>query len=192
MASGQAFSILNQTTGTATTHLELANKSREYVSVQLTEATFQLFISIFENFFCDLIRLWLTAYPRNLLGKKIDFKEVLDAPDKDAITARVVNKEVNELLYDRPAEWFAYLEEKAKLGCPSPAEIARIAEAKASRDVLVHNRGVASKTYVFKAGTLARYTEGQRIDIPEYYHRETWELLRKVVTDIADAAAAKI
>ena len=68
----------------------------------------------------------------------------------------------------------------------------KIAEAKASRDVLVHNRGVASKTYESKAGKLARYKDGQRIDIPEYYHRQTWELLRKVVMDISNAAIAKV
>lgn len=179
------------TTGTVTTHVELAGKSRGYVAEQLAEATFQQFIAIFENYFFNLVRLWLTAYPKNLSGKKVDFKDVLDAPDKDAITARVVSKEVNEILYDRPTGWFDYLEDKAKLGCPTPDEIAKIAEAKASRDVLVHNRGVASKTYESKAGTLARYKDGQWIDIPEHYHRETWELLRKVVTDVSNAAIAK-
>lgn len=69
--------------------------------------------------------------------------------------------------------------------------INRIAEAKASRDVLVHNCGVASKTYESKAGRLARHEEGHRIDIPEHYHRQTWELLRKVVMDISNAAIAK-
>jgi hypothetical protein len=84
------------------------------------------------------------------------------------------------------------LEDKAKLGCPTPNEIDRIAEAKASRDVLVHNRGLASKTYASKAGKLARYQDGQRIDIPEHYHRDTWELIRKVITDISNAAIAKV
>jgi hypothetical protein len=189
--SGQTLSVRNMTTGTVTTHVELAGKSRGYVAEQLAEATFQQFISIFENYFFDLVRLWLTAYPKSLSGKKVDFKDVLDAPDKDAITARVVSKEVNEILYDRPTGWFDYLEDKAKLGCPTQDEIARIAEAKASRDVLVHNRGVASKTYESKAGKLGRYKDGQRIDIPEHYHRQTWELLCKVVSDLSGATIAK-
>lgn len=53
---------------------------------QLAEATFQQFIAIFENYFFDLLRLWLMAYPQSLVGKKVDFKAILDAPDKDAIT----------------------------------------------------------------------------------------------------------
>jgi hypothetical protein len=192
IAAGNTFSNRNMTTGTVTTQADLAGKARGYVAEQLAEATFQQFISIFENFFLDLLRLWLTAYPQSLSGKKVDFQAVLDAPDKDAITSLVVNKELTEVLYDRPTGWFKYLEDKVKLGCPTPDEIDRIAEAKASRDVLVHNRGVASKTYESKAGRLARHKDGQRIDIPEHYHRETWELIHKVITDISNAAIAKV
>lgn len=191
VAHGETFSIRNVTTGSVTTQADLAGRSRGYVAEQLTGATFQQFVSIFENYFFDLVRLWLTAFPKNLSGRKVDFEDVLDAPDKDAITAQVVSRELNEILYKRPTSWFDYLEDKAKLGRPAPDEIARIAEAKATRDVLVHNRGIASKTYESKAGTLARYVAGQRIDIPEHYHRQTWELLRKVVTDISNAAIAK-
>lgn len=192
VAAGYTLTIRNMTTGTVTTQAELAAKARGYVAEQLAEATFQQFISIFENYFFDLLRLWLIAYPQNLMGKKVDFKAVLDAPDKEAITLLVVNKELNEIAYDRPTEWFAYLEDKAKLGCPTPDEIDRIAEAKASRDVLIHNRGIASKLYESKAGKRARYKDGQRIDIAESYHRDTWELLRKVITDISNAAIAKV
>ncbi len=191
ISAGETFASHNAATGTVTTHAELPAKGRGYVDQQLTEATFQQFIAIFESFFFDLLRLWLTAYPQNLLGKKVDFKDVLEAADKDAITLLVVNKELNELLYERPAAWFAYLDNKVKLGCPTADEIERIAEAKASRDVLMHNRGVAGKIYLAKAGNLARHTLGQRIDIPEPYHRAIWELIQKGITDVADAAIAK-
>lgn len=192
IAAGRSFSLRSTTTGTLTTEADLLVKSRQYVAEQLAEATFQQFISIFENYFFDLLRLWLLAYPQNLIGKKVDFKVVLDAPDKDAITSYVVGRELNEILYERPLGWFAYLEDKAKLGCPTADEIDRISEAKASRDVLVHSRGVASKTYESKAGRLVRYKDGQRIDIPEHYHRATWELIRKVVGDISNSAIAKL
>jgi hypothetical protein len=184
IAAGNTFTIRNMTTGTVTTQTDLAARARGYVAEQLTEATFQQFISIFESFFFDLLSVWLMTYSASLGGRKVDFKAILDAPDKDAITQLVVKKEVNEVLYDRVTKWFDYLEEKAKLGCP--------AVAKASRDVVVHNRGIANKTYEAKAGQLARYKEGDRIDIPESYQRETWELIRKVVSDISNAAIAKV
>jgi hypothetical protein len=191
VAAGLKFTFRNITTGTETTETELAGKVRGYVDEQLTEATFQQFISIFENYFFGLLRLWLMAYPQSLAARKVDLKVVLDAPDKDAITLLVVNKEINEIMYERPASWFAYLESKVKLGCPAADEIEWITEAKASRDLLIHNRGVANRTYELKAGKLARYKDGQRIDIQEQYHRKTWQLICKVVADVADAAIAR-
>ena len=191
ITSGHAFTIRNRITGTITTQAELAAKARGYVAEQLAEASFQQFIAIFENFYFELLRLWLTAYPRSLGKKTVDFKTILELPDRDAITRLVVGKELNEILYERPTEWFAYLDDKVKLGCPSPDEVGRIAEAKASRDVLAHNQGIANNIYESKATSHARFRDGERLIIPEQYHRETWELLRKVVFDVSDAAIAK-
>lgn len=192
IAAGHSFINRNTLTGTVTSQADLATKARGYVAEQLNEATFQQFVAIFEHFLFELLRLWLTAYPGSLGGKKLDFKLVLDSPDKDSIIALVVRKELNEVLYDRPAGWFDYLESKARLGCPSVDEIERIAEAKASRDVLVHGRGIVGKTYESKAGNLARWKDGDRISITDQYHREIWGLLRKVISDVSAAGIVKV
>jgi hypothetical protein len=191
IATGYKLSVRNTTTGTVTTETDLTGKARGYVAGQLAEATFQQFISVFESYFFDLLRLWLRAYPQSLGNKDVKFQAILDAPDKDAIASLVVAEEVVRILYRRPADWFAYLEDRAKLGCPTAEEVERLAEAKASRDVLVHERGVANATYESKAGKFVRFKAGERIEIPENYHRDTWELLRKVVADVSDAAIQK-
>lgn len=191
ISGGRTIYFQNVITGTVTTQENLLAKARGYVTEQLAEATFQQFLSIFENFCFELLCLWLMTYPQSLGKKTVDFKTILELPDKEAITELVVRKELNEVLYDRPAEWFTYLEDRAKLGCPSVNEIERIAEAKATRDVLVHNRGIANKTYEAKAGNLSRFRLGDRIETPEDYHQETWELIRKIVSDISNAAIAK-
>ena len=189
--AGNKFTIRNMTTGTVTREAQLAAKARGYVAEYLAEATFQQFVSVFENFYFDLLRLWLMTYPQSLGDKELRFKNVLEAADKEAVTLHIVNKELNEIAYERPKEWFSYLETRARLGRPSPMEVERLSETKASRDVLAHNRGVANKIYESKAGNAARYKDGERVEIPEHYHRETWELIRKVITDLSDAAAAK-
>ncbi len=189
--SNTKFTIRNKITGSVTDQTALSTHIEEYIQKELAEATFQQFISTFESFFFDFLRLWLTAYPRSLGGKKVDVKFILDAPDKDAILQHAIGKELNEVMYERPSAWFAYLDEKVKLDCPSADEIERLAEAKAARDVLVHNRGVVGKSYALKAGRCARYQEGDRMDIAEPYHRETWDLLQKVVADLSAAGLAK-
>ncbi len=191
MGEGSSSVLRSNQTGTVTTETELVGRARDYIKRQLPEATFQQFISIFEAFVVDLMRLWLFSYPGSLSKKQVDFGTVLELPDRDAITWFVVDKELNEITYKLPAEWFEYMDEKMTLGLPTKEEIAKFTEAKASRDVLVHNRGIANKIYESKAGKLARYRADERIEIPGDYHRDTWELIRKLVTDISDAAIAK-
>ncbi len=192
IASGRKIAVRSEVTGTMTRDIDLDAKSEGYIDEQLSEATFQQFIAIFENFYFEFLGLWLTAYPRSLGKKMVDFQTILDLPDKEAITQLVVRKELNDVLYDRPAGWFAYLEEKVKLGCPSAGEVERIAEIKATRDVLAHNQGIVNKIHGAKAGVLARFPEGSRIEISERYHRESWELIHKVASDLSDAAIAKL
>src|SRR5436190_18794725 len=84
VASGRTFKFRKTITGSITTQIDLTTKARGYIAEQLAEATFQQFIAIFEGYFFDLLRIWLMAYPRNLSGRKVDFKSVLDAPDKNS------------------------------------------------------------------------------------------------------------
>ena len=189
---GLVFATTNAPTATEVTGATLVEKSRGYVARQLTEATFQQFHSIFEDFVLKAVRYCLSANPKSLSEKVVKFATILGASDLDSIRSYVIDKEADDVLRGRPADWFAYLESLAKLGCPTPNVIERIAEARASRDVLVHNGGVAGKVYTAKAGHLARHPKGERLEVDVVYHRATWELLRKVVTDVSDGVAAKI
>jgi hypothetical protein len=191
LGEGNSTVLQSKQTGTATTEAELAGRAREYIKQQLPEATFQQFISIFEAFLVDFMRLWLLSHAESLSKKQVDFKTVLELPDKAAITRFVVDNELNQIAFESPAKWFKYMEARAKLGLPARDEIEKFAEAKASRDVLVHNRGIANKIYESKAGALARYKAEERIDIPGDYHKDTWQLMLKMVADISDAAIAK-
>ena len=53
--AGRKFVIRNKATGTLTTPSDLAGKVRRYVAEHVVEATFQQFVSIFENFFFELL-----------------------------------------------------------------------------------------------------------------------------------------
>jgi hypothetical protein len=169
----------------------LVGRAQRYVRDYLMSSTFQHFVSLFEDFFFDLLRHWLAAYPANLSRRQVDFGTVLKSPDQAALVLAVVDKELNELRCERVADWFGYLERLAKLGCPTFDEVARIAEIKASRDILVHNKGIANATYLSKAGSRARYRDGDRLELLDRYHRESWETIRKVVQDVSAAAILK-
>ncbi len=197
---GRKFTIRNQATGNTVDEVELSTLVQGYVTGSLASATFQHFVSLFERFVFDLLSLWLTKYPDSLSANQLEFQTVLEAPDKDAIVAAVVQKKVHGLSYKRVDEWFAYLENIAKLGCPNQDQIEQLAEIKASRDVLVHNNGIANAIYVDKANSIhvdnskkrARFSDGDKLELPEQYHRDSWQLIRQVVTDVANAAINKL
>jgi hypothetical protein len=191
VGEGRKFTLLNKTTGTVIDQQALVNLTQRYVTDYLASFTFQHFVSLFEEFFFDLLHLGLVADPGSLAKKQLEFGIVLKAPDRAAITHAVVDKELNELKYERVTDWFEYLEKLVKLGCPTTDEMEKIAEIKASRDILVHNKGMVNASYLLKAGKRARYKEGERLKIPEPYHRESWQTIGKVIRDISDAAIKK-
>lgn len=191
---GHTYEIAIAETGMVTTLAELAVQAEDYVAGYLAESVFQHFVSFFEDFVFELLRLWLSAYPAGIPNKDkkpVDLATIIDAIDKEAIVGLVIERELNDLRYTRPAAWFKYLNDRVKHGCPTDEQIERLAEIKVSRDILIHNRGIVNATYRDKAGTRARYKLGQRLEIPESYLRETWQLIQDVVGELATAAIAK-
>lgn len=182
----------NPATGTTTTAQDLSALAVDYSTRHIAEATFLRFYSIFEVFVGDLLRLWLTEFPRGIGGKTFRLEDALDAGSLPALVARAVDHEVAEVTYKSPRKVLEYLERRIGTPLPPAAEIDGLAEAKATRDVLVHSRGVADAEYQAKAGPRARAAAGQRLDIPKPYHQGVWDLLNKLITDLSAAAVAKI
>jgi len=189
---GRQITIRNQETGSVVRETDLPGLAQEYITGYLAEATFQHFVSLFEDFIGDFLRLWLNEFPESLSAKKLDFDVVLQCSDKVDIVRSVVDKQVASLQYDRVPKWFDYIQGIVDLGCPTADEIERVAEVKASRDVLVHNKGIANAIYVDKSMGRARLAVGEKVDVPEHYHRESWQLVKKVITDVSNAGMSRL
>lgn len=187
---GRKIVLSNTVTGTRLTELDLLPVAQASVNDYLPSATVQQFVSLTETFLTDLVRLWLTAFPAHLKGQ-VDVQTVVAAPDKTAILRLLVDQYVVSMGYKRPAEWFKQLNTIVSLNLPADAEIEQFAEFKASRDVLVHNRGVVTQLYLDKAGARAGAALGQPLDLPDPYLHDGWRLCRKIVVDIGTAAAMK-
>ncbi|HEY2158639.1 MAG TPA: hypothetical protein VGH33_23615, partial [Isosphaeraceae bacterium] len=163
---GRPVSVENIDTGTVVDGPTLASLAQGYVTGYLAESVFQHLTTLFEDFLFGLLRCWLMAYPAAIPNKKdkpVDLATILDANDRDAIIETVIDRELDALKYKRPAAWFKYLAEHIKLGGPTGDQIEQLSEIKASRDVLVHSRGIVNEIYLNKAGARARYAAGQRL-----------------------------
>jgi len=192
VAANPGLSFYNPATGTTAAGADLVALARDYSTRHITEASFLQVLSAFEVFVGGLLRLWLRAFPRSIGGKTVKLEDALDAGDIPTLIDRLIDHELAEVTYKSPRKVFEYLERRIGLPVPPAAEIDQLAEAKASRDVLIHNSGIADAEYLTKAGALARYAAGQPIDIPKPYHRAVWELLLKLTADLANGAAAKV
>jgi hypothetical protein len=183
----------------------LESRVERYVTVRLAESTFRELSTLLEDWILGLIRLWLTTYPEDLdlnfdpasgqrRGRKqeevqIPLSRLLHLRDCTAILDALIERTVRDMTYERPEKWFRYLDSRVGLGCPDPAERARLYEMKAARDCLEHNRGVVSRDYLDKAGTAARFAEGELVRIDEPYLMACFALLRGVIERMAAAAA---
>jgi hypothetical protein len=188
---GRKISWQNRHTKSSITEKDVLARAQRYVEVELASSTLQQFVSIFENFLSDAVRCWILAYPKRISKRQLSGEDIFALPDKPAIIDALVEKELKDVFYDRPANWFEYVKAMVSIAPPDDSEAKEFAEIKATRDVLVHGQGVANVYYVDKAGALARAQPGQPLDIPGPYHQESWELICKLVRDIGTAMAAK-
>lgn len=181
----------NTSTKSSITQTDILARAQRFVEVELASSSLQQFVSIFENFFREIAHDWILAFPERVSNRQLSGRVILRLVDKAAIIDALVEKELQEVFYDRPMNWFEYMRKLTKITSPSDAEAEQFAEIKATRDVLVHGQGIANAFYVDKAAGLARAQPGQSLDIPGPYHQRSWELIRKLVYDIGTEMAAK-
>jgi hypothetical protein len=182
----------NRATGTRIDQDGLLALAPQYKRDYLATFTFRQFVSTFEVFLFSFLHRILLHNPWQFSRSQMEFEVVLKAADRDEIISGVILKQLNELKYDTLREWFVALNRAVALGCPSEDEIDTLAEVKAARDILEHNAGVVSDIYQRKAGKKARYATGEHIEIEDAYHLAAWSLIKKVVTDVTDAAILRL
>jgi len=192
--AGHAVNVRARETGVILSATELDGLAQHYVMVNLAESVFKDLTSLLEDWVFGLLEVWLLAYPKGIPNKEkkpISLADLLEAADFDTILRDVVRRELLSISYKRPAEWFAYLQDRVDLGCPTPDQLNDLAEIKASRDVLIHNRGIVNQAYLEKTGDRARFTDGARLDVPEPYLLASLKLVQRVIGDMAASALSK-
>ncbi|GHT95849.1 hypothetical protein AGMMS49545_19500 [Betaproteobacteria bacterium] len=156
------------------------------------EYALQSVIGETEAFLAFVLRAVLTKYPTKLVpgGKKLDISVVLDSASKDEIIDRLVDDKVASTLYGSPAEYLEALGQVVSTSIPSSVA-GPFAEVKATRDIVIHAKGIANGTYVKKARKYARVEPGVLIPVDHAYLRHATAVARKLVRFIAQAVQDK-
>lgn len=192
VGGGYRVDINDLATGTRIDQDGLVLLSPLYMRRYLMTFTFRQFVSIFEAFLFDFLHRVFLHNPWQFAERQLDFGTVLKAGGRDEVISAVLLRQLNELKYEPPREWFVALNRAVKLECPTVDEIDALAEIKATRDLLEHNSGVVNEVYRRKAGRKARYAVGDVVELDETYHLESWRLIKKVAQDVTDSAIARL
>ena len=140
-----------------------------------TNGIYQLTM-IIETMLGDLIRRIVSEYPDKLSPKRqIALKDILNANSVQEIHMKVTDKLLNELSYKSPREFAEEAKIFLSINLLECTAYHSYIEMKATRDVYIHNKGIVNETYVTKAGSHARASEGQELPITQIYFLEVYE-----------------
>jgi len=133
-------------------------------------------VVIVEAMLGDVIRALALKYPKKLGAKyRIPVGVVLSASSIEEIHLHTIDSVLNELSYKSPQDYATAVEELISvrlLECPS---FHQYVEIKATRDIHIHNRGVANEVYARKVGSHARVDSGHHLPVGSDYFLASYE-----------------
>jgi len=139
-------------------------------------------VTIVEAMFSDLIRHIILFYPDKLSAKRqISLQDVLKASAIEELHLLATNAFIHELSYKSPTDFAKEAQSILSVNLLECPAFHKYIEMKATRDVLIHNMGIANDIYVGKAGSHARVQAGQAIPITQVYFLEVYEACLQLI-----------
>lgn len=149
-------------------------------------------VAIIEDYLSVSLRTVLRWFPEKIakLQKSINITSVISYSNVNDLLLYIIDKQINELLYASPKEYFKSLEEILAIHINDDVKD-RYSEIKATRDLLVHNNGEVNETYARKSGAEARAIIGQNIPVDESYFDSCISTFKDLVKEIYEGLMAK-
>mgnify|MGYP001308186988 CR=1 FL=1 len=129
----------------------------------------------------SIIREVLMSYPNKIPNRrKIDVEVVLSGKSLDEVKLYLVNQILNELAYKSPREYAEEFEKIVGIKLLEQPVFHRYLELKATRDIHIHNSGIANEIYLTKAATLARVKAGEYLPVDLIYFLQSYEVCLQI------------
>jgi hypothetical protein len=149
---------------------------RRFMDHELYENFIVSAISQLESFLFETLRLVLIAYPHklkiNVKGLEIDRSVPLDSllgkDDLQAVLEEIIESRIVSISYANPKTYLQFVGKLAGIDVEDTA-FEEYLEIKATRDLLIHNAGIANALYLSKAGGKGRAAIGARVDLDQRY-----------------------
>jgi len=169
------------------TDKELQGIFASFLDRELYASLLATMVSTTESFLFEVLEHVLRLYPRKLtvtpqgnqVGRDIPIALLFESPDLPALVRSVIQSRLHSLAYASPRQYLAYFKEVTGVNTEEQAFSAFI-EIKATRDLIIHNRGVINDVYLGKAGDCPRGRDGDRIAIDKAYFKHAVAQMKRV------------
>ncbi|TDB63312.1 hypothetical protein [Arundinibacter roseus] len=149
-------------------------------------------VTTIEALLGDILRNTLVEFPVKISNKrKLDFELVLEAKSLDEIKTALVNSIINELSYKSPKDFAEEFTKYVGINLLEKPTFHKYIELKATRDIYIHNQGVANEIYLSKADSFARVKSGQYLPVDIQYFLQSYECCLQI-TEILEDTLNKI
>lgn len=155
---------------------QLLSKYQFLAFHQLSVNALVQLVTIVETMFGDVVRAVILRYPHKLGGKRsISVQAVLESITLEEVHLRATDSLLNELSYRSPAEFSESMQQLLSVNLLECPAFHHYMEIKATRDIFIHNRGIANDLYVRKAGSHTRVKSGTALPADIQYFLESYE-----------------
>ena len=155
------------------------------------DAIYQL-VTIMETLLNDILRLILIEYPNKIPSKKkVDVDCILSSDSIDQIKLTIVDSILNDIAYKSPKDYASEFDKYTGVNLLENPVFHKYIELKATRDIHIHNRGIANEVYLNKAGVVARVKNGQYLPVDIPYFLNSYEQCLQL-TEILEVELDKI
>jgi len=155
---------------------QLLSKYQFLAFHQLSVNALVQLVTLVETMLGDVVRAVVVRYPQKLGAKRnIPIQAVLESTSLDEVHLRATDALLNELAYKSPAEFAESIQPLLSINLLECPAFHRYVEVKGTRDIFIHNRGVANDVYVRKAGSHARVKSGMSLPADIQYFLESYE-----------------
>lgn len=166
---------------------ELREIYDRYIATDLYNNLLVAIVSQCESFLFDVLRLVLRTYPKKItmniqgveLKKVVDIDMVLNATDIENVRCALIEQRLHSVSYAKPADYLQFLNAIAHITTDDDA-FAQYIEIKATRDIIIHNAGIANPTYLAKAGPKARVAAEERLPMNAEYFDHCVATIKRV------------
>jgi hypothetical protein len=178
---------------------ELKEIAEEAVAKEIYYSVFVYTVAQVEAFVGDVLFEILSYDNRRIKTRvkgidhtsKIEVSDVIDAVSREEIISAIIQKELTSLFYAAPALQMEYFQTVTGTSLPEEL-VGHWLEIKATRDIIVHNSGIANSVYLKKAGSHARAKDGAALPMDEKYFAKSIASMKSLIGKTSSAIQAEL